>query len=135
MTIVQRDAHWHCCWSYCHIVLGPMRLIGYSVISVTNYHFTLCKIPEESRSHLHHSGNLKSCLVFTYVIDCCDLALHSHYVFQFFSQSLSRCVKKLRRYWLSLSLDCQKKVLVATFIKFRIVQCFLLVAITAVSSC
>jgi len=28
--------------------------------SVRNYHSTLCNIPEEHKSHLHHGGRLKS---------------------------------------------------------------------------
>jgi hypothetical protein len=37
--------------------IGP---IDYPETSVRNYHSTVCNIPEESSSRIHHSGNLKS---------------------------------------------------------------------------
>ena len=37
--------------------MGP---IGCLDTSVRNYHFTLCNIPEERRSHLHRGGSLNS---------------------------------------------------------------------------
>jgi hypothetical protein len=44
------------------ISLNPLQmgLIGYPKTSAMNYHYTLCNIPEERRSHLLSDGNLKS---------------------------------------------------------------------------
>jgi len=37
-----------------------MGLMGRPKTSVRNYHSVFCKIPEEHRFHLNHSGSLKS---------------------------------------------------------------------------
>lgn len=41
--------------------MGP---VGCPETSVRNYHATLCKIPKECRSDLHHGGCLVSCVLY-----------------------------------------------------------------------
>jgi hypothetical protein len=47
-------------WNACPLKMGP---IGCPETSVRNYHSTLCKIPKESRSHLHCKGSLQSRII------------------------------------------------------------------------
>jgi len=48
-------------WLSWPLKMGPT---GCSETSVMNYHYTLHNIPEQCRSHLLHSGSLKSLILY-----------------------------------------------------------------------